>query len=90
MGAAIRAACGEAGVAMRTIHRSSILSDEQQATGKFYSVRTVVVSPWGDALDAFCGELAPGGPSDDEDWFNGDTPEELDPLAAVGSDVFAE
>jgi hypothetical protein len=90
MGVAIKAACAQAGVSMRTIHRNCILSDEQRSTGKFYTIRTVVVSPWPDALTAFCEALEPGGVSDEEDWLNGDTPEELDPLSAMGSDVFAE
>ncbi len=86
MGPAIRRACASLGLAMGSINRQSILSPEQAACGKFFSIRTVVVSAHEAAVRAFIGSLAPGGESDDEDWFN---EEDADPLASVCTDVFA-
>lgn len=52
-------------------------------------MRLVCVSPWLACVERWCEGVSPGGASDDEDWFNGDTAEEADPLGAIGSDVFA-
>ncbi len=86
MGFAIRQACASLGLAMRSVNRASVLSPEQAASGRFFSLRTVVVSVLDSAVVKFIGTFAPGGDSDDDDWFNDD---EEDPLLAVCDDVFA-
>ena len=90
MGQSIRRVCAALGLHMASINRSCILSAEQRERGMFHTARCVVASPWRDAVRAFCEGCEPGGVSDDEDWFNGDSAEELDPLASVGTGVFDE
>jgi hypothetical protein len=71
---------------MRTLHRSSLLTADQVKTGLFYSTRTVVASPWPDALDAFMEGMSDGGASDEEDWLNGDEDGDT-PFATMGLDL---
>ena len=51
MGKALRDAAALSGMYMRTVHRSSLLTAEQVATGLFYSTRIVVASPWEEAAE---------------------------------------
>lgn len=89
MGPAIRAAAAALSLHMCTLHRSCVVNEEQAATGKFFSLRTVVLSRCASSLRGFVCDLPSGTASDEEDWFNGEEEEDTQPLATIAAgDVF--